>query len=153
MIKKLIASGLTYFSLLLACSSPPTTYAKRDYQAYPSYKNDIAFYNLEKILSSVCENEPHFRIDNNGFYCFQTPVYWSSFKRVVSSQFSSQFTWDEIESLKCQDTFETSQENYRTEGLILVIDGKYDASVIFLRDVRQCQETKEAMEILLKEKK
>ncbi|MBI2668782.1 hypothetical protein HYX14_02985 [Candidatus Woesearchaeota archaeon] len=141
MIKKLIASGLTYFSLLLACSSPPTTYAKRDYQAYPSYKNDIG------------ENEPHFRIDNNGFYCFQTPVYWSSFKRVVSSQFSSQFTWDEIESLKCQDTFETSQENYRTEGLILVIDGKYDASVIFLRDVRQCQETKEAMEILLKEKK
>ncbi len=42
---------------LLSCS---TTYAKRDYDQYPEYKEEIALYNLREIAKDRCTPESNF---------------------------------------------------------------------------------------------
>lgn len=101
----------------LSCASAPVFQAKRDYDAYPKYRKDIAMYNIQNILKQHC-NQP--TVDAQGFTCewatcatydkygsstlwtvidYDKNSYGSSWECQDKQVTSSTFRWDEIETV------------------------------------------------------
>lgn len=115
------------------------TYAKRDYDQYPTQRKEIAYYNIEQILADDCGS--NFWINEEGFYC---PQYLATGHGITEE--NSQFSWDEIKHVKCT-------------GREIVINGKYDTAKIYCKGpiwsehLKQCDDLEEAFRIYLKERK
>ena len=98
----------------LSCVHEPVFQAKRDYQVYPKYRKDIAFYNIQNILKENCKKPADYDpplVNEEGFTCeyascttdINKPLgamrmYTTDFDFCFDKQVESHsFRWDEIE--------------------------------------------------------
>ena len=140
----------------LSCVSAPIFQAKRDYQAYPKYRKDIAMYNIKNILEQNCS---HPTIDEEGFTCewascaileaggrystnrYLSTSYDSNWECLDKQVDSRSFRWDEIQTV-----------GIGAGGSCLEINNKGCATVpVGNRRQGQLQELVEAINIYLQE--
>ena len=129
--------------VFLSCAMP--TLATRSY-TNPVTATQNAYLDMRDILVDLCCNSlidsypqcKHFEIDQRGFSCEQLLP--------EEGPNATAFTWDEIESVKCQ-------------GSVVSIRGKYDSNALYTggpawkSTTQQCLDLAEAMNIYLNERK
>ncbi|MDO8656204.1 MAG: hypothetical protein Q7K45_03120 [Nanoarchaeota archaeon] len=113
-----------YAALILsaALSCGYAILAKRDYDRYPQARQEIAYYNLERMLGQICSD---FSIDQVGFLCGR-------------KNDTGYFTWKELNGAKCK-------------GFTVTVYGMYD-KYSFNAYVEQCQDIAEAFNIYIEER-
>ncbi|OGI64388.1 hypothetical protein A2642_03385 [Candidatus Nomurabacteria bacterium RIFCSPHIGHO2_01_FULL_39_10] len=152
-IKNVLPSVL--LTTLVSCAPPPT-YAKRDYNQYPDYKNEIALYNLQEIAKNICSgdgglprcNSMTFTPDQMTYVetdcvelAFDAPSEVEKYcKR--TKEYTFEIKWDEIKKMIPSYFF-----------LKICIDEHKCPEIYRFRNYQQTYEFAEAIEILRKSKK
>lgn len=91
---KQIIIGLGLAGMLGCAPLPPAVRARQDYSAYPQYKENIALYNIARILEENC-NPSKWRVDEEGLFCEQEVTY-NRFNYVVTEDNEIRVEWSDI---------------------------------------------------------